>query len=363
MPNKSQIYKFMDGSSNSKQCRNCGAPLSEGDKFCAACGQKNTDGRFTFRELMANLADNLFSLDARIIQTVSALIRPGKLTESFFQGKHVRYYHPVRLFIFSAAVLIAISSVVISKDELSTVDDGWQQRREYVEQQKLHAKVDSMLLDVKASTDDTLTLAAVDTFSARFKGPLPQFDLDSLPLGPIVHIGTDTRGSGTMMSFDDIVTLPVDSLCNKYGVEGIYDRFMIAQSIRIIRSPSGFIFHLIGNMVWMMLIMMPMLALVLKVFYIRSRFLYYEHLIFSFHIHTFLFLVTSVFLLLQFGVGGNVFWISVPILLVYPLLAIKRFYKQSWWKTILKSFIVSLLYLLILALSFMILIFGSMFLF
>jgi len=86
----------------------------------------------------------------------------------------------------------------------------------------------------------------------------------------------------------------------------------------------------------------------LLLFYFRRGRLYYEHLIFSVHIHTVLFLLFSIALGITFfsnpalisSVLVWTFWISW----LYFLLSIKRVYGQSWGKTIVKFFLLSMMY-------------------
>ena len=335
--------------------------MPEGAKYCPQCRQKNTDGRLTFRELLAQLAENIFSLDARIFQTIGALTIPGKLTESFFQGKHVRYYHPVRLFIFTGALMIAAITLTLPKDGVFEVGNGLQAMERKNSQKLLLEKLDSVVGQVKTTVALPESTAALDSVSAQIQRLEPKNVLDSIPLDELVIIGSPVTESPVALA--DVMALSPDSLCKKYHVTGLADRLALSQSIRVMRSPENFATYLIGNILWMMLIMMPMLALALKLVYVRRGYFYYEHLVFSFHIHTFIFLVIAVSVLIEAWLGDGIAPVGMVLSLVYPVLAQKRFYKQNWAKTIIKTLIVSVLYVFIFAMSFLAVTIVSAFLF
>lgn len=79
--------------------------------------------------------------------------------------------------------------------------------------------------------------------------------------------------------------LPTDSLLNRYQVEGFWERMVVARAMRMMKGTNQFLISMFGNAIWMMLVMMPLLALFLKLLYRRKPYYYYEHLVFSLHVH------------------------------------------------------------------------------
>jgi len=100
--------------------------------------------------------------------------------------------------------------------------------------------------------------------------------------------------------------------------------------------------------------MVPFFALILKLLYMRCNRYYVEHLVFSFHVHTFifLFLLVPVFISRWFIVLLIIFAI-----LLYLFTAMKRVYNQSFLKTLLKMCILLFIYLLSAVPAFMTLVF------
>ena len=93
-------------------------------------------------------------------------------------------------------------------------------------------------------------------------------------------------------------------------------------------------------------VLLPIFALLLKVFYWRKgRYAY--HLVFTFYFFAFLFIVFNALLIADFiiDVPG---WIDFLIILstfIYLYIAIKRFYEQGWFLSLIKSGIITFVFL------------------
>jgi hypothetical protein len=92
-------------------------------------------------------------------------------------------------------------------------------------------------------------------------------------------------------------------------------------------------------------LLMPLVALMLKGLYFRRERYYIGHLIFTVHLHCFIFLFFSLLLLMDWVplLKEAVTWIWwLPLL--YVVLALRHFYQQSWRKTLLKSAMLGIAY-------------------
>ena len=104
-----------------------------------------------------------------------------------------------------------------------------------------------------------------------------------------------------------------------------------------------------------MFVLLPVFALLLQLFY-RGTF-YLSNLVFAIHIHCIVYLVIAITLPMEMYESNAKFFVFLQIpfliyLLGYFVLALKRYYAQSWWKTIAKSTAISLIYVIALGLSF-----------
>jgi hypothetical protein len=126
---------------------------------------------------------------------------------------------------------------------------------------------------------------------------------------------------------------------------------------------------LIHSLPQMLFFSLPLLALILKLVYVRRRQFYYvSHGIFSLHLYIFIFIA----LLFLFSIGDlndHLHWtiltfistILIIGLFVYQYLALKNFYRQGWGKTFLKYILINFLFLIVIALLFVVFVFFSLF--
>jgi uncharacterized membrane protein len=82
-------------------------------EFCHHCGQKSGPRVLPVRDMAAGLADDLLSLDARIVRTLRGLLfRPGFLTREYLAGRRVGYVPPFRLYLLVSAVNLALTAAL-----------------------------------------------------------------------------------------------------------------------------------------------------------------------------------------------------------------------------------------------------------
>lgn len=342
-------------------CRNCGHLLPPGANFCPVCSQKNTDGRLSFGELLHDFSSHLFNLDAKIFNTLGALVVPGKLTTQYFQGKHVPYYHPVRLFIVSGALFLTMLSIVTAKQNLSGMSDDWNHKQEQFQRHEHYRELAAIRDSLTPEFRQPAAAMAMDSLLSRFSGGRDFMREDTLYI-PLTLQGIEMEGAGPEMvgiAEKDLLSLPEDSLAMKYGVNDFFERLFFIQQLRIQKSGDKFIFYLIGNVLWMMLVMMPMLALVLKLLYVRRKFFYFEHLVFSFHTHTFVFLILSVVIMFHRFLTDSVWVLALTGAAAYLYFSMKNFYGQGWVKTFAKFVLANWLYLFLFLFAFLLTVMAS----
>ena len=96
-----------------------------------------------------------------------------------------------------------------------------------------------------------------------------------------------------------------------------------------------------------MFIMLPLFAILLKVFYWR-RGTFAHHMVFSFYFFTFIFTSFCVMLLVNkvWDIPGWIEFLIFLSFLVYLMIALKNFYRSSWLGAFFKSGIISFMYML-----------------
>lgn len=329
-----------------RTCLNCQSSLPENAIYCPQCSQKYTTGRVPLKELFVDFVNTQFNLDSKFFKATMALFQPGKLTIEYFKGKHISYASPLRIFLVTALLLFAIVSFDTSNLEVNMTGVDYVPM---AEKSLAIEKLDSINQAVAAQFNNSEVSAALDSVFLGFKqaeGP----DIDSIPLS---LFGNAEDGKEILVDPKDIAALDADELADKYNITSFFDRVTFKQTIKAIKNGKGLLEYFLGKLTLMILLMMPFLALILKLLYIRREFYYVEHLVFSFHYHAFVFLATAIIVLAgKFsGEWVAVFIIGIP---VYLFIAMRRVYAQSFGKTLLKFFILNFLYL-ILALIFFVL--------
>lgn len=300
------------------ECPNCGSLDIE--KFCAACGQDNRVSVVAFPRLIADFLTDLFNFDSRLFGSLwPLLVKPGLLTKEYLAGRRARFIPPVRMYLFLSLFFFGVIAV-LAPDEVKFDDDA---ERE-------------MKRDVAAET------AAPPAADAR-KGQREvaggegwgiQMDDGS------ERVELTDAESGWLKEAEDRAT---------HNLKKVQDD----PEYRAVLLRKG-----IGNLPLMMFLLLPIYALFLKLLYVRSGRYYVEHLIYSLHLHSFVFLsLGTIFawlgILDAMGYAPAVHGLVVTgwwiYFVLYPWLAMKRVYGQGWFKTSFKYFTLGITYIVLLA--------------
>ena len=134
-------------------CANCGAELM--GPYCAQCGQQDRRRVGPLRLLLAEAADELLSLDTRLVRTLKGLfIRPGFLTNAYTSGRRAAFVPPLRLFLLSGFVFL----LVLGLGRQITDPQGEPMVGAFVNVDLNQASIDSLQVRVDAmEAEDALT--------------------------------------------------------------------------------------------------------------------------------------------------------------------------------------------------------------
>ncbi len=310
----------------SPYCTNCGKPLQVSDNFCRDCGQENDNKRQSFGRIMSDLVQGFLSIDSRLAHSLPALLfRPGFLTNEFLQGRRQRYLDPVRMFITIVVIYFILSSFgdTVNTTERTSKTDSTQT-----------SKDSSVYFDegpFKILLNDSKEPVTLVDSSGQINDQVELDDPHYIKIREMVSRGiTDA-----------------DEILDSLNIEStLWNRFYYGEVIKFAQMDfDNFKDFLISKLPWFVFFLMPVFALLLKLLYIRREFLYIDHLIFAFHLHSFLFLLGILYLIILkiTGYGLTGWFVAAGIL--YICLAFKNFYSQTWLKSLLKIALLWLLYL------------------
>jgi hypothetical protein len=149
--------------------------------------------------------------------------------------------------------------------------------------------------------------------------------------------------------YDKVLAIPDDSLrkmVKEYGLTRYvnltlpsapwYTKFIIKQVFRNRLQSSGtFSENMQKTIPKLIFILIPLIALLLKLLFVRKRIPYFNHLIFSLHFLSFFFLLLF---LTKLGsrISDSLDWVVYVLLMVYLYFALLWVYRQKKWKTFAK---------------------------
>jgi len=145
----------------------------------------------------------------------------------------------------------------------------------------------------------------------------------------------------------DVVKMTPDELLEKYKIENFFLRAAIKQALKLNENPKALVATIFGNLTLMFLILIPCIAFVFKLLYIRKKRFYVEHLVFLFHYHSFVLIIGIIMLLTMEYSSVQVNVLLLLISMIYLLVSMKKVYGQGWLKTIFKSFVTFICYLFV----------------
>lgn len=334
-----------DPLANVPGCKNCGTPHWDGERYCADCGQKIFTGPPTVWKLMTDFFENFFNVDNRIFRTLRDLAIPGKLTTHYLAGRQQPYLNPLRLFFISAVLMLGSAAIFTTASVKESFNKLAMESRLNGYRTVFKEEIQTAIDSIQRSFPGEEALLATDSLQH-----LLNFDTeDSTTLVHFIYAGSGVfEPVQTELTTKDLYTLSPEKITDNCKIEGWWSRFQFQQLIRIKTMDSQGITLLFSQLVWGLLLIIPLCALMLKLFYIRSKRLFIEHTIFSLHVHTCLFLLlTLAFLLIHFyGIPHGLILAGVAITVYFPL-ALRRVYQQSWGKTLLKMLLLFLGYVFI----------------
>jgi hypothetical protein len=318
------------------ECLNCGAHLR--GQYCGNCGQRARSRLISLWELVRDAFGDLFELDSRLWQTlVPLMIRPGRLTHDYLQGRRARYMPPFRMYLVLSLLFFLVAffdpretfSILYEPQTLEEVDE--EKRREAAQ------VADEVRRDL---AEEGIMIGSVGE---------SEESLEETGGGLQIRLDGDD-GAEAECQVDDFSISGPDWLKRRLTPE------RLVHICEQIKKDDGrqFVQNLYDNVPIALIVLLPIMAFVLKALYPLSRRYYVEHLLFFVHFHAFMFLILT----LQILIGRLNSVLPTPeaigILLiiaasfyvpVYLFVAMRRVYGQGRLLTTAKYVVLTVSYL------------------
>jgi hypothetical protein len=330
--------------SPAEHCLNCGTVLS--GQYCSRCGQRARSRLIRVWELVRDAFGDLFELDSRLWQTlIPLLVRPGRLTREYLRGRRARFMPPFRTYLVLSVIFFLVAFFDPQRQFGMLLEPT--ETPSAAEQAATAAEIRREVLDELAAEG-----IIVDDPSAPAEPPEPA--------EPVPETGTE-QDSGANIQIKDgmpIVNCNFDD-ANLEGMPHWFSRRLTPERLRSIcekiRADSGreFLNRLLDNVPASLFILLPLMALVLKILYPLSKRYYVEHLLFVLHYHAFVFLALTLEVLwsrLTMRLSLPEFLRELTVLVisiyipVYLYKSMRRVYEQGRAITILKFLLLMISY-------------------
>lgn len=287
-------------------CLNCNAPVT--GNFCANCGQDTKEIRRPFFYLLKDAVRAVFELDGRAWLTLFYLFtRPGFLTREYVSGRRASYTPPLRLFLVISISFFLIVSAFASVQSFRAVISG----------QDAPATIEAIPPEDEEDTNEADDFENIFVMVENFSFPFL----------------SEARNANLRLYMRSQAETKIDDLRD---------------------DPAGFLYGSLDYITVFILLMMPILALIQKILYLRSRRFYVEHLILTLHNHSFLLLALFLSSVINLVAGLEIIGVSVLMelvadgialwIVVYLFLSLRNFFEQSYLITFTKFAAMAVLY-------------------
>ena len=339
-----------------KNCLNCNAIVT--GRFCSVCGQENIETHQTFGHLAGHFVSDIFHFDGKFFSTAKYLLfKPGFLTLEYVRGRRASYLDPVKMYVFVSAVFFLFFLSVYKPD----VDMNSPLKKEYSAAEVM-AMLQSDLKEMQQAEKEKAVPGFAETALGKKKEELERdiatLQKDSSRKKEIFNRQEGPTFFGKRTAYSE---KEYDSLQLKLPAQqrdGWFSRKLAIRNIQLTDkyndNPDTFMNGLLENMFHhfpqLLFVSLPLFALVLQVLYVRRKqFTYANHLIYTGHLYSALFVFLFVMLLLlnaePVAYLGWLKWVRYAVLLYtifYTYKALHNFYGQNRGKTIAKWLILNL---------------------
>ncbi|HMB61257.1 MAG TPA: DUF3667 domain-containing protein, partial [Xanthomonadales bacterium] len=277
---------------NSPACLNCGTDLK--GPFCYYCGQPDKNFMRFFPALLRDLLEDVIDLDSRAARTIKPLLfHPGKLTRDYLDGRRFRYVPPMRLYMFASMAFfilatILTSNLIVSAEGPDGPGDGFQIR--------VGDSEDLVAEELQKAMDEgSMSEAEAKRVEEQLARALEFSKVDSGGVDPSEPASAEDNENEDKIIIDgkewDRETNPfilpgVPDFINDWINDEIEESPKKGREIE--ENPDLIVDKMFDVLPFAVFLMLPLVALLFKFWYLFARKYYVEHLIFSLHNHAFL---------------------------------------------------------------------------
>lgn len=347
-------------------CLNCGSVLQ--GNYCHVCGQHAHNPLKSFRHAVEDVFESFWHIDGRILRTLRDLCVPGRAINAYLAGHRVRYLPPLRLFVILSLFTFFIAHFAISTEGVQVRDnDAIALSTDIHEVERIRdaglARIEKQRAEALAAGLSRASMTGLDVGENMLR---------NTAAARIAQLEEARRSGRPPPAMRDEITLPNgrawDPVDNPVTINGA-PAFLNQWANAALARGQANLKHFAQNQAalkdaWLSAIptalffLVPVFALMLRVFYAFTRWTYLEHLVVALYSHSFILLASAVMMLMGlaakaigasgltsaveaatgFGMFGVMAWLFITQ---------RRAYRQSWGMTSLKYAVIGMLYTLL----------------
>ena len=304
-----------------QSCLNCNAVVN--GKYCSVCGQENLEPQESLWHLIVHFFNDITHFDGKFFSSVKYVVtKPGFLTSEYVRGRRMSYLNPVRFYVFTSFLFFLIFfAFILNMNAFIKEDDNTELSKkssDEVDAVFSNLGIDSLKkLEKKNPTNKNGNILKAGSYRDK-----KQYDsLKALGL---------TKETGLKKLFIE----------KSFKISEKYDN-------NSSKTTEAFLDNLSHSIPQTLFFSLPFFALVLQLLYFRRKHFYYvSHIIFTIHLYIFIYI--DLLLMYFFGVLSQIKYLrwlgTVEVILgigilYYTYRALRNFYEQGRWKTVLKLFL------------------------
>ncbi|WP_350285191.1 DUF3667 domain-containing protein [uncultured Croceitalea sp.] len=376
------------------ECLNCGHILDVSDKYCPNCSQANSTKKLVLKDFFDEFFSSLINYDSKLLNTLyTMLIKPGTITKDYIRGKRMSYTNPFR-FLLSLAFLYFLMvtysnrfesfndlrlnekidesnfSLSMDTDELlekDSIQTGGQLKKVFADLDSLRTSdpeiakglkgLDSIQYYINENARlereaDSLKLANPKLYFSKL-----QSDPDSNEFLKKVEFFFEMLRKDSISTFDEAR--------EKYQAQNTWSNRMAfngsKSGLKVIEQPGTWVNDTISRLPFVIFFFLPVFTIFLLVVYIRKKYTYTDHLIFSFHNQSLLFILLILSWIIDTLLNWSTAGLFLTVFSVYLFQAMRKFYGQGVFKTIVKYLFLNSVFAFLALITIILLFTGSIF--
>jgi len=335
-----------------KTCLNCGATVQE--RFCSRCGQENLEPKESFGHLVVHFFSDLTHFDSGLFITIKDLIlKPGFLTQQYIAGKRVSYLNPIRMYVFISAVFFLALFAGNEKNDLLENDNQHANnlaRQQLADSLRKAEKTNQILSYSDSIRNNIYKELAANLDTTKFADSSESVSIRFSENGTVIVDLVENKYHN-VREYDSIQQMLPDSARNKGTLNWLLRNNARQKALHGGRNHIVLEQNVQHDIPKIMFVLLPLFAFFVGFFYSRKQYFYVQHVIFSVHFHSFVFLIFLLMIIIGWIAPGEFigvigFILSILLIFIYLVAALKRMYQQSIWLSLLKGLAISILYLL-----------------